>query len=285
MSEEFLKARKKALTGVILKYGVCIFAGAIIAVGMAGSGNEEDKIFAIFGFFLFFGITRSLFAAFSKNRAYGEFVSLYKRDMINNALNGADLYEEMEFDYKSGLNPQAVSGSGMFTTNRYFSDCYLTGKYNGVPFVQAYVRNVAGRRNEGFIKEYSGMFYIFPVKLPDSTNTSVYDKDHEFNLVIHGKEVKTKDAAFDAAFKVNTDNVEKMQALLTGEVRQKLLSIKGKMAGRICFTVNKGQMYLFISDKKSVLKPNPFRKYEDSMKTAVIEELNRVKLFIDAFSI
>lgn len=53
----------------------------------------------------------------------------------------------------------------------------------------------------------------------------------------------------------------------------------------MALTLKNGNMYIFMSRKKSPLKPGPFKKYNDEMKQSILAELSRVKLFIDAFSV
>lgn len=57
------------------------------------------------------------------------------------------------------------------------------------------------------------------------------------------------------------------------------------MNGRMALTVKNGNMYIFMSCKKSPLKPGLFKKYNEEMRQSILSELSRVKLFIDAFSV
>lgn len=49
-------------------------------------------------------------------------------------------------------------------------------------------------------------------------------------------------------------------------------------------TVKDGKLYLFLSRKGSVLKPNLLKTYDDSMRESVIKELSRAKIFIKYLS-
>lgn len=188
MSQELEQARKAAIRNRMIRWGVCV--GLPLLAAIPGIIEKNWKL-AIGAFVILAYILFGLWAAFSKNRPLANYRALFKKEMIELALNGATLYEKTEFAFDRGLNPSLVSGSGMFTTNRYLSDCYISGVHNGVQFYQADIRNVAGNRN--------------------------------------------------------------------------------------------GWIYIFMPNKKSVLRPKLFTQYNDSMKVEILKELELAKHFIDAF--
>uniref|UniRef100_UPI00405731A5 DUF3137 domain-containing protein n=1 Tax=Acetatifactor sp. TaxID=1872090 RepID=UPI00405731A5 len=288
MSEELKKARAAAIRSRIIKWTVCIGCGLLPALlTWWASDFELDELGGpIMIFLILYGLASMLWATFSKNRAVAYFQSIYKQEMIHVAIGDSKLYDEMDFQPFSGLNPQAVRESGLLTTSRFSSDCCIQGKHNGVPFICADIRNVVGQKNQGYHVEYDGTFYIFSVKLPDAAQTNIYNKDVDINLILPGKNfVPTGSPAFNQLFKISTNNQQAAAALITPDFMNKLLMLQNKMNGRIALSVKNGQMYLFISKHKSVLKPSYSKEYDSSMNAAIIEELSRIKLFIEAFSI
>lgn len=279
MSQELEQARRAAIRNRIVRWGVCV--GLPLLAAISGIIEKDWKL-AIGAFVILSYILFGLWAAFSKNRALANYRALFKKEMIKLALNGATLYEKTEFAFDRGLNPSLVSGSGMFTTNRYLSDCYISGVHNGVQFHQADIRNVSGDKN-GYHLEYDGTFIAFPTSLSDATQTNVYHKDVDVSIIVPGEKIKSGREGFDKLFRVATNNVPRAQALLTDEFCNKLLQVQELTERKIALTVKNGWIYIFMPNKKSVLRPKLFTRYDNSMKTAIVKELELAKHFIDAF--
>lgn len=282
MSKELEAARSAAIRSKIIGYVVCAIFPLLIAIYAI---TEEESIFMGIGMFVvFYCMARVLYAAVCKNKAYAQFVTLYKKEMITEALNGAQLYDELNFDFESGIDPNVVNRTGLITANRYFSDCYMSGVHNGTRFIQAAVRNVRGERG-GYVLEYDGTLLIVPVNLPNLTETTVYNKNVDISVILHGVKYKTGNSEFDKIFNVYSNKNEEAKSLLTEEFTHKLLDVQNHMKSRIALTIKDGYMYVFLSKHGSNLKPKLWGKYDESARQEIINELNRAKLIIDAFAI
>lgn len=280
MSEVFEKARSAALKERIVKFIICALIGFMgFAVGL-----QESAVMAWIMLAVGFGIGWWAHSIIAKNKAYAKFVSIFKKEMIETALNGNSLFDEMYFDYASGIDPNAINESGMISTDKLFSDCFIRGTYRSVPFVQADVRNLSGK-NGGYTLEYDGTYAIIPTKLPDSSQTNIADRKVDISYIVSGNAYRTGNVEFDQAFKVYTTDQNRAAQLLSTEVTSQLMNIREKMKGRMAFTVKNGNMYIFMSRKDSPLKPGLFKKYDEEMKQDILSELSRIKLFIDAFSV
>lgn len=279
MNDTLEKARAAALKERATKIIVCAVVGFLGFISVV----RQNLILGLAGFAISFLFCWTIYSVLSKNRAYAAFVSLYKKEMINTALGGGQIFEEMQFDYNCGVNSKAINDSGMISADQLFSDCFISGKYRGISFIQADVRNIR-RDRQGNTLEYDGTYAIIPTKLPDATQTNIYDKKADISYTIRGRGYKTGNAEFDGAFKVYTTNADKAGQLLSSEVINRLLYIRQHMSGRMAATVKNGNMYIFMSRKNSPLKPGLFKKYNDEMRQSILKELSRVQLFIDAFS-
>lgn len=285
MSLELEKARSTAIKSKIFKYSLMGLVGILPALITFFAEPGPDQILpSLVVFLIFAALADVTYIAFSKNRAYAAFSALYKKEAITEALSGTPLFEEMTFTYEAGLDPHAISASGMLTTNRYYSDCFLQAKHMGISFVQADVRNVRGNRN-GFILEYDGTFLIIPVRLPDAGNTSIADKNVDISYILSGEPFISPNPEFNKRFKVYSETPAQASALLDYTFTSSLLTIADKISGRMLLTVKDGYLYLFLSRKGSALKPSLTKTYDASMRENIIKELSRAKLFIEAFSI
>ncbi len=287
MSNELQKARKAAIINRVLRYGICLGIPIIVVAAVLATYEEingANIIAAIAAVAISFGVMSVLWASIAKNKAYAEFITLYKKEMIENAVRGSQLYEQMEFDYNSGMNPDVVRSTGVFTVNRYFSNCYMSGIHNNVSFFQADIRNVRGERG-GYSLEYEGTMIVIPTKVPDMTQTNIYKKGNGCSFILPGRQFKTQNQEFNQVFEVYSDNQARAQEVLTNEFTSRLLGIQNQMKRDLILTVKNGRMYIFMTDKKSALKPKLFGQIDDSSRMEVIKELSAAKLFIDAFSI
>lgn len=270
------KLRQKALISKVISWGIYPLLFILV---MAGTKDFAGAL----GVALIFGsLVRMLYVTFSKNRAYTEFVQAYKKELVTMALNGGQLYGDMQIDFERGIVPQAVTDSGMLSANRFYSDCFISASYNGVSFVQSDVRNVRGERG-GYVLEYDGTYLVIPTNLPDIYPTSIYNKDVDISIHLPGKDCLGTNEAFNKLFKVNTNNKDAVARILTPDFMNKLVNIQNQITGRIACTVRNGNMYIFLSKHGCKLKPSLFKKVDEAVKQDVINELSRAKYFIDAF--
>ncbi len=279
MSQELEKARKAAIMNRVIKYAICF---GLPLFGFLFGIAEENFWVGVGAYLLFCFILSSLWAFLSKNKALAQYRSLFKKEMIELALNGGTIYENMEYQYDAGIDPQIVNRSGLLTTDRYFSDCYISATYQGVKFVQADIRNVHNSQN-GSTLEYDGTFIAFPTTLPDATQTNIYHKDADISVVLPGKKYQTARQDFNGVFKVSSSDHDKAGSLLNDEFINRLLKLQSQTPRKIVMTVKQGWVYAFLPNRNSVLKPKLFAKYDDSMKQAILQELCLAQQFISAF--
>lgn len=278
--ENLEKVRKAAIINRVTKYVVCI--GIPLLIGIWAGISQEEFISGLAGFIFPWMFISTLWAKLAKNRALAEYRSTFKKVLIESALNGGALYEDMEFEYDAGLQPALIFKSGLFTTDKYFSDCYLSGVTDGVKFIQADVRNVRTSK-DGSSLEYDGTFLAFPTSLPDATQTNIYHKDADVCILVAGKELKIGNDSFDSMFKVNSSQPDKARALINEEFIRRLTDLQNRTGRRIVMTVKQGWLYAFWPNKNSVLKPKLFKKYDASMNNEIIKELSIAQEFIRAF--
>lgn len=281
MSPEFEAARKAAIMNRVLKWVICL--GIPLLVVILGISIKDGAIAGGGGIFTFI-IVHSLWGFLSKNRALAIFRSMYKREMITMVLNGGVLYENMTIDYNAGMNPGFVAKSGLLGTDKFFSDCYISGVFNGVQFYQADIRNVRADKN-GQHLEYDGTFIAFPTSLPPATQTNIYHKDVDCSIMLPGlnSHYKIGRKDFDDVFKIATSNQPAAQMLVNDTFMNNLLYVQSLTERKIAMTVKQGWVYILMPNKKSVLKPKLFGKYDDTMKNAIIQELCLPQYFINAF--
>ncbi len=278
--ENLEKIRKAAILNRVTKYVVCYGLPLLLGILVGTSQDEFITGAACFVFPCMFLST--LWAKLAKNRALAQYRSTFKKVLIESALNGGALYEDMEFEYDAGLQPALIFKSGLFNTDKYFSDCYLSGVSDGVKFIQADVRNLRTSKDGTFL-EYDGTFLAFPTSLPDATQTNIYHRDADVCVLVMGKEFKIGNDNFDNMFKVNSSQPDKARALINDDFIRRLIELQNLTGRRIVMTVKQGWVYAFWPNKNSVLKPKLFKKYDASMNSEIIKELSVAQEFIRVF--
>ena len=157
--------------------------------------------------------------------------------------------KELEAARKAAI----LRGSGLVSANKFFSDCYISGDFNGIKFYQSDIRNIRADRN-GQTLEYDGTFIAFPTSLPDATQTNIYHRDVDCSIILPGKEYKTGRSDFASAFKVATNQPQKAQMLLNDTFMSNLLYLQSLTERKIALTVKNGWIYILMPNKKSVLR-------------------------------
>ncbi len=275
MSTEFEQARKAAILEKCLKYGICVGIPVILFF----IGLTDELITGLAGLFFGYTFLSMLWATFAKNKAYAKFIMLYKKELITRALGCGEIYENMEFNYDSGLNPKFVCQTGFLSADRFFSNCYLSGCHEGKSFFQSDIRNVRGERG-GYNLEYEGTLICIPTNMPNITQTVIYHKDIDCNIYLHGKSFTSVNPAFNKSFLVNTTNPDAVSQLLTPEFTSKILALQNQIPRKMALTIKNGYLFVFFNNRKSVLRPKLFGKYDDTMRNAILAELNTAKLIL-----
>lgn len=272
MNEELEKARRAAIMNRVSKYAICY--GLPLILGIMYGRAEEDFFSGLVCFFFPSLFLSYFWAHFAKNHALAQYRATYKKVLIESALRGASLYEDMEFAYDAGVKPQIVFNSGLLNVNSFYSDCYLSGVYEGVEFFQADIRNVSSSQSTGTSVDYDGTFIAFPTTLPNLPQTNIYHKDVDISFLLPGKAYKTAHVDFNSQFRVNSNQHDKAKELLTAEFVNKLLGVQSRTNRKMLMTITNGWVYAFFPNKKSVLKPKLFAKYDESMNAEILKELS-----------
>lgn len=116
MNETLKEHVSRRLVERIVKIVICAVVGGF------GYYVEFEKgvVMALVGFAVAFGVCWWAYSILSNNRAYAKFISLYKKEMIETALQGSYVFEEMQFEYDCGINEKAVDESGLIGANKFF---------------------------------------------------------------------------------------------------------------------------------------------------------------------
>lgn len=93
---------------------------------------------------------------------------VYRRIVLENSLSANSNYDDLEFVSDTGFQPDfIVNYSPLMPSERFHSDSYISGKYNGVYFEQAHVDDHGGQ------KDLSGTVYVIHVDIDEERKSAL----------------------------------------------------------------------------------------------------------------
>ena len=283
MNKEFLHAHNRYLLKLICRYGLGIGLGILLVVWMY-EPTEEDALFYSLGILvLWFVLWLRGWCIFDRHRADRNFHKQYKKHMIDNALQGESLYDDISFQYDAGFSKNFMETIGMLSVRRFRSDCSISGKYKGIEFMQADICNwdnfKLGINNYIIVLDYSGTLYAVKTNWPSDPPIHIFHGDMSY--ITRAEQRYTGNVAFDREMKVYCEDREAVKKLLTEDFQQRLLKWNIELWRAFALTIQHGYLYVYIEDKKSPLKPKLFKKYTEEMKEDILKELSMAGRIID----
>lgn len=276
--EELKKLKRRAILETMCKYFIIWTPAVCVCILVNDSIINNIGIGLLIAYILW----RAEGMLFSHRHKW-RFFHAYKCFSINSVKNTLKGYDNIKIEVDKGLHKKAITDSGFFTVNHYFSDCFISGTYRGVPFVQAEVRNVdvhrTGHNRAIYEQEYDGTFIIFPMEFP-FTHIVIGNKNVG-NVSVVGDSVLTGEKRFDKIFYMYLKEINEKQFINDKFVKE-IVAIQYKVHGRIALSIRDGNVYIYVSSRNSPLRTNVLGKIKiDSEK--VYEYMRMPQYLIDSF--
>lgn len=138
------------------------------------------------------------------NKYINRHKELYKETFVNSLLK--TMLDDVYYDWRAGFSEMDVMGFGIVKMgNRYHSEDYLKGSYNGVKFRQADVtiRHETGSGDDKQVTTYfSGRMFEFSFDGKSVRNVKVFSKIYNSWLNLASDKVEMENVAFNNQFKV-----------------------------------------------------------------------------------
>lgn len=281
MNTQLEELRKKALKSKNKEKLLFIVPAVLVAIATIASG--ENFIVGIALGVIIAVMIRIVYLFLSKDNSLELYTTAYKKEMVTGALNGQQIYDNLQFEFEKGFKPEVVVLSGFLEVRAFYSDCYMSASYKGVDFAQADITSFY-YWNAVKITNYSGTYFMIPISYQEPAVTLIKNKKADISSILPGSQYRKLSGEFEQLFEVYSTDAA-VASLLTPEFMSKLVNIQNKITGRIVLSVKNGWMYIFITKDGSKLKPKLSDELDTSANQAVIEELSRAKYFIDAFSV
>ena len=162
-----------------------------------------------------------------------EYQALYKSTFVTKVLS--EIFQNVHYDWRAGFPSQLVSDMGLCRMgNRFYSEDYLSGSYNGVPFEQADVK--VQYHHSGKISHnttyFEGRMFIFDYPYKQVFSVQAFSQDFNFRCTnpegFRAKKIEMESEQFNRNFDIYA--VQDIDAfyVMTPQMIEKLMAIKNR---------------------------------------------------------
>ncbi len=141
------------------------------------------------------------------NKERAEFKRIYKENFVVGALR--EIFGNVNYNPTYGFSEHDVARTGVVQMgNRFSSEDYLEGTYDGVHFRQSdvVVKRVTGSgKNKHTYVHFNGRLFEFDCPLPENVSTLMFSKNYQYpgrGLGMRYEKIKMENEAFNKKFKI-----------------------------------------------------------------------------------
>ena len=264
---------------------IAIFAGAITERGIFG-GLLIISVISLFVCGILFGKNQK------KYRSY--FKQIFVTRLIKDIMPDAEYYPER------GFSSELISKTGlMMMGNRYGSEDYVKGVYNGVAFERAdmYIADES-TDSEGHTTTTTylqGRWMIFETNKDFSADLQVIQKGFGYAKKKKGLFTRkaerrhvfqTEDEAFNKQFTCLCQDETEAFYLLTPGMMQSLMKLTSEAPGKVMVGFVENRIHVAVHTGKDSLEPSIFKQLDyEKERRAVAAEMNAITSFISALNL
>lgn len=227
-------------------------------------------------------------------RALNEYKTLYKQNVVNAALH--NVFTDVYFEPREGISEQTVRNTGMmYTGDRFTSNDLITGKYNGVDFIQSDVhietKHTDSKGHTTYTTIFKGRWMIFEFNKQFSCDLQVVSKffgaAKRKGGIFSKKEdklhkVELENDAFNKKFKVYSQSEHEAFYVLTPHIMEAILKLEAGCKGKIMLMFVGGALHIAVNNGKDAFEPPLFKKLEpEREQAAIVGDIRLITDFVD----
>lgn len=252
---ELQKLRTQALWGIFGGIALLIPGAAVFITGRMVPGVL--MLLTALGA-LIWGFTRS-------NR----YTKSYKDVIVRTALERT--FDDLVFDPEAGFSRAMLAETRMIAMgNRYHSDDFVSGSYQGVPFQRADVliqQVTSTGKTTTVVTLFKGPWMIFDFGKPFRCDLQVTERGFGSNRKHTGlfglgatmTEIKTESAAFNERFRVFAESEHEAFYLLTPALMERIRTLAAHVDGKLMLCFIDGRLHVAVYSNKNEFEPSLFR--------------------------
>ncbi len=193
------------------------------------------------------------------------------------------IYPNCIFDVNRGFSPEEIYNSKVLRRqDRYHSEDFMSGEYEGVEFEAADVKLEDVRRSgkhTRVVTVFLGRVYKFEFNKRFISNIIV-NQPNFFDQLLGWNRIKTESVEFNSELAIYSDNEHEAFYILTPHFMEKLLELDRKYCNRITFSFINNQLYIAIDTKIDTFDLKMFYPIDESIIEDYRNQLNDIKDFI-----
>lgn len=197
----------------------------------------------------------------------GTYKKIYKAYFVERQL--ANVFTDLEYSHDKGLERGLLMYTSMIDTgDKYYSNDYVSGRYNNVKFAQADVEIKKEREGKGSDHDYENIFkgrymiFEFPKKFHSRMmlthrGTPLVKRNSESKMKeLH--RIKTESEDFNEAFMIYAEDDVEALYILTPDFMENVLFLGEEHNNKVSLYFHDNKMLIGINDGNDIFEPpNP----------------------------
>lgn len=254
--------KKSAAEKLILIGGPIIILGVLIIIAL-GTQN------ALFVLGLSVVVIGAIFILLGSFR-YSSVVKGFKKDYLPSVIK--DWIDQGEYRPGSGLDQNMVYACEFLpTADRYFSEDYVRGYIEGVPFEMSdvklqrrHTRQTKNGTETYYVDYFVGQYYVLDFNKNFEGAVQVLESFRPESRQPF-KKVKLESVVFNKTFKTYATGEHTAFYLLTPQMMERMMELEKAHPGQLGFSFIDHKMFIAIHNNHSILEVRMFRKLDDTL--------------------
>jgi len=224
-----------------------------------------------------------------------KFKTAYKKYFVLSMFE--KLCDNVNFDFDNGINKDVIANTQMmYMGDRFSSNDYVTGTYNGINFEYSDV-HIEDERTDGdgdshYVTIFRGQWFIFDFHKNFKSNVQVCEDDFRnakrgslFSTTKYEK-IELEDIDFNKTFKVYAQNNLDAFYILTPNTIENIKRINNKITGHLLFCFIDNKLHIGLYNNKDTFEASIFSKVNEvKEREKVTAEVNNILDFINILNL
>ena len=279
MNQKIEMIRKKEINRFLMVSAVSIIATLLFFAVFA---RYEIMMFFMFGIFADVLIV-SLMHQSAKKKYLQAYKELYLKEIL------AKEFDELKVDFEHGFSEEDIrEGHLVALYDRFYSDDYLSGKFNGIPFecsdihIQDVVRS---GKSTTVVTRFQGLYLKVPLRKSFSGWLVVREREFLDNGnprgwlsdMPHLERIEMEDESFNQKFSIYASDGTEAFYLLTPRFLEEMKRIELKFEGRCMFGFWNGVLHMAIDSRTDHFDISLFERADELKLSQHKQEIEMIK--------
>lgn len=272
-----------------------IITGVVLLVMLPLTASIFDGLEAIVGAGCFIAAIVCFIRSAKKAKEYKQY---FKKVFVTNMIK--EIMPEAEYFPEGGFSKDCIRETGlMMMGNRYHSEDYIKGTYNGVAFERADIyiadESTDSDGNSSTTVYLEGRWMVFETNKSFEADLQIIQKGFGYAKKKKGiftrkaerrHEIKTEDENFNSHFTCLCQNDTEAFYLLTPGIMQSMETLVSSSNAKFMVGFVDNRIHVAVHTRRDSLEPSIFRKMDfEKERQEIVNEMNAITDFISALKL